>query len=84
MLIAMPKVVEELPPYLDGLPMLILRLATDIDYEADSVFVEKVADELSWYYAGFVDYFWELEGGKEEVREKIDFIYKNSIFVSMK
>ena len=36
--------------------MFILRLATEIDYSADeSQFIQQVAEEISFYYARYVD-----------------------------
>lgn len=36
--------------------MFLLRLATEVDYLADEAqFIQQVADEISFYYARYVD-----------------------------
>ena len=53
---ALPHVLQSVRPFAQELPMFILRLATEIDYSADeSQFIQQVAEEISFYYARYVD-----------------------------
>ena len=55
-LFALPLVLPAVRPFAQELPMFLLRLATEVDYNAsEEKFIQQVADEISFYYARYVD-----------------------------
>ena len=55
-LIGLPALIPGLKPFPQELPMLMLRLAADIDYSNEEKCIEGVAEELSFYYSRYVDF----------------------------
>lgn len=56
-LYALPIVIPAIRPFAQELPMFLLRLATEVDYNStdEGKFISQVADEVSFYYARYVD-----------------------------
>lgn len=52
----MPILVPGLKPFPQELPMFVLRLAADIEYNDEQKTIEMVSKELSFYYARYVDF----------------------------
>ena len=55
-LVALPIVHTIIKPFPQELPMFILRLASEIDYTNETNCLRGIADELSHYYAKFIDF----------------------------
>jgi hypothetical protein len=53
-LVGLPIVNEAVKPFPQELPMFILRLAL-VDYTDDTQAIHAVAEELSFFYARYVD-----------------------------
>lgn len=83
---SLPKIIEEIPPYIDYLPILILKLAADVDYTSEKTCFHQISQILGDYYAKFIFYY-SLDS-EEEVEEeklsKVEFILKNNIFPRLK
>jgi hypothetical protein len=47
---------EIIKPFPQELPMFMLRMATEIDYTNEEKCFKGVAEELSHYYAKFIDF----------------------------
>ena len=55
-LVALPVVHEIIKPFPQELPMFILRLSSEIDYTNESRCFQGISEELSHYYAKFIDF----------------------------
>ena len=55
-LVSVPIVHEILKPFPQELPMFMLRMASEIDYTNEMRCFQGVAEELSHYYAKFIDF----------------------------
>ena len=53
-LVGLPIVIDVIKPFPQELPMFILRLAL-VDYSDEKVLLNSVAEELSFFYARYVD-----------------------------
>jgi DNA mismatch repair protein MLH1 len=55
-LITLPIVVKGIKPFPQELPMFMLRLAAEVDYSSEQKCIQNVAQELSFYYARYIDF----------------------------
>jgi len=55
-LVALPIVVLGVKPFVEELPMFILRLASEVDYSNESSFIKNASHELAFYYARYIDF----------------------------
>ena len=60
-LLSMPKINHNLPPYIEGLPMLMLRLASDVDYTLETKCFMQICELLGQYYARFIPTFFSMK-----------------------
>ena len=87
-LVSLPKIVKEIPAYIDYLPVLMVKLAADVDYQAEKNWFRDISQTLASYYAKFI-YYYAINADEEcsEDEGKIDnveFILKNTIFPRLK
>ena len=59
---SMPKVIKEIPPFIDLLPVFVLKLATDVDYTIEQNWFRHIAEKLGEYYAKFLHYYYTNSG----------------------
>lgn len=91
-LISLPIVHEILKPFPQELPMFILRMATEIDYTNETKCFSGIAEELSHYYAKFIDfhsYNISLQEGikdplSKKINEELKFVYEHELFPELK
>lgn len=91
-LYALPKIVKEIPPYIDYLPVFLVKLAADVDYSVEKNCFRHVAEKLAEYYAKFI-YYYAVNSSEENAEDEqvddtklssLEFILKNIIFPRLK
>ena len=67
-LVSLPDLLPHFTPSPAGLPLFLLRLATEVNWEEEQVCFEGVATELGLFYSDLSCYYEEEkeEGGREE------------------
>lgn len=89
-LTSLPKVINEIPPYIDLLPVLIVKLCADVDYTSEQKWFQQICEIFSQYYAKYLHYYYinnATEGdtdSEEETMQKIEFVIKNILFLRFK
>ena len=88
-LVSLPKIVKEIPPFIDYLPVFIVKLAATVDYTAESTCFRKICELLAEYFSHFI-YYYALNHQEEEHDEgsdklnNVEFILKNILFPRLK
>lgn len=91
-LISLPLIHEIIKPYPQELPMLVLRLCSEVNYTNEEECFKQIAYELSHYYAKFIDFHAEeieLKEGNFDVQQRkiiddMKFSYENELFPELK
>ena len=88
-LLSLPKVLPQIPAYLDYLPILILKLGTDVSFttlQNESVpftVAKEALGILSEYYAKFIYYFkldQEESEVEHELKQTVSYVIEHSVF----
>ncbi|CAI2386726.1 unnamed protein product [Moneuplotes crassus] len=86
-LCSLPKIVREIPPYIDYLPVLMIKLIATIDYNEEIKCFKKICELLGDYYSRFIYYHALNTDQAEEDPEKIssvEFIIRNILLPRLK
>ena len=87
-LCSLPKIVKEIPPYIDYLPVLMVKLAAIVDYTVEINCFRTISEVLAEYYSLFIFYYaLNNEEKDEEESEKatnIEFIIQNILLPRLK
>jgi DNA mismatch repair protein MLH1 len=85
-LTSMPKIVKEIPPYIDYLPVFLVKLAADVDYVVEKNWFKQIWSLLGDYYAKFIYYYAANSENEDEDKrlESLEFILKNMVMPRLK
>lgn len=85
-LTSMPKIVKEIPPYIDYLSAFLVKLAAEVDYTVEKNCFKQICCLLGDYYAKFIYYY--ASNSDEEDEDKrlnnVEFILKNIVMPRLK
>mmetsp|Transcript_17888 Transcript_17888/g.15799 ORF Transcript_17888/g.15799 Transcript_17888/m.15799 type:complete len:235 (+) Transcript_17888:119-823(+) len=87
-LYSLPKVVKEIPPFIDYLPILMVKLAHCVDYTQETNCFKQISEIIAEYFSKFI-YYYALNNQEKvdqdcDKQNNVEFILKNILLPRMK